>query len=125
MRAAVETTRMLRRGGTAVPSMRRLMSVVAAADAHTPASVGASALWKGVANIDASRCTDPLVRESDLRVMQDIITEDEERVVAEECMKILKRRRYEEDHWDQVIVKFKEMERSRWSTGTISTFLRI
>jgi len=78
-----------------------------------------------VKNIDASRCIDPLVRESDLRVMEDIITEDEERVVADEGMKILKRRRYEEDHWDQVIVKFKEMERSRWSTETKRVLDRI
>lgn len=75
------------------------------------------ARWAGEKNIDASRCTDPLVRESDLCVMEDIITEEEELLIADECMKILKRRRYEEDHWDSVIIKFKEMERSRWSAG--------
>ncbi|KAF1319626.1 hypothetical protein FI667_g13085, partial [Globisporangium splendens] len=116
MRAAVETTRILRRSGYAGVPLRRMMADVAASTAAADTPVVGSLLWKDVANIDASRCIDPLVRESDLRVMQDVVTEEEELVVAEECMKILKRRRYEEDHWDQVIVKFKEMERSRWST---------
>lgn len=86
--------------------------------ATAPATGAPQSLWSHAKNVDASRCTDTLVREADLRVMEEIITKEEETIVADECMKILKRRRYEEDHWDQVIVKFKEMERSRWSTGT-------
>lgn len=50
--------------------------------------------------------------------MTDVVTEDEEKVVSDECLYLLKRRRYEVNHWDQVIIKFKEMERSRWSTET-------
>ncbi|GAB9471497.1 Alpha-ketoglutarate-dependent dioxygenase alkB 7 [Globisporangium polare] len=89
-----------------------------AADDLTAASDAPPSLWSHVKDIDASRCTDTLVREADLRMMEEVISEEEETIVADECMKILKRRRYEEDHWDQVIVKFKEMERSRWSTET-------
>ncbi|OWZ21895.1 hypothetical protein PHMEG_0003476 [Phytophthora megakarya] len=73
---------------------------------------------KVVADEYATHCHDPLVSEGDLQLMLDVITEDEEKVVADECSRILKRRRYEEDHWDNVIIKFKEMERSRWSTET-------
>lgn len=75
------------------------------------------ALWRGSPNVDASRCFDPLVAEQDLQVLTDVLTEGEELLLADECARLLKRRRYEENHWDNVIVKFKEMERSRWSAG--------
>ncbi|GMF63813.1 unnamed protein product [Phytophthora fragariaefolia] len=93
--------------------LRRQLSSTAAASPSTAAS-----LWQGTYNIDATHCHDPLVSEGDLQVLLDVITEDEELVVADECTRILKRRRYEEGHWDNVIVKFKEMERSRWSAET-------
>lgn len=92
--------------------LRRLMSSSAAAASP------ASSLWQDVYNLDATHCHDPLVSEGDLQVLLDVITEDEEMVVADECARILKRRRYEEGHWDNVIIKFKEMERSRWSAET-------
>lgn len=74
-------------------------------------------VWDGEPLIDSSRCTDALVQRSDLRVLENVITEQEELVLAKECETLLRRRRYEENHWDQVIIKFKEMERSRWSPG--------
>ncbi|KAK1944541.1 Alpha-ketoglutarate-dependent dioxygenase alkB 7 [Phytophthora citrophthora] len=92
--------------------LRRLLS------SSTVAASSPQSLWQDVYNLDSTHCQDPLVSEGDLQVMLDIITEDEEKVVADECSRILKRRRYEEDHWDNVIIKFKEMERSRWSTET-------
>ncbi|KAL4095342.1 hypothetical protein PRIC1_008716 [Phytophthora ramorum] len=92
--------------------LRRLLSSSPIA-ANEPTS-----LWQDVYNLDATHCHDPLVSEGDLQVVLDVITEDEEQVVADECSRILRRRRYEEDHWDNAIVKFKEMERSRWSTET-------
>ncbi|RLN11002.1 hypothetical protein BBJ28_00019077 [Nothophytophthora sp. Chile5] len=101
-----------------LPLRRTLSTSAAALPSSAPATAGATSLWEGVYNLDASKCHDPLVSEGDLGVMLDVITEDEEQVVADECSKILRRRRYEEDHWDSVIVKFKEMERSRWSTET-------
>ncbi|CAH0487517.1 unnamed protein product [Peronospora farinosa] len=57
--------------------------------------------------------------------MLDVITKDEELLVADECSRILKRRRYEENHWDNAIVKFKEMERSRWSTETLRVLQKV
>lgn len=65
--------------------------------------------------VDHTHCTDKLIDEGDLLVAPDVVTEEEECILAAECSKILRRRRYEEGHWDQVIEKFKEMERSRWS----------
>lgn len=86
-------------------------SPLAAAEAAVPRP------WQNSPNVDASQCHDPLVREDDLQVLEDVMTEQEELVVTDEAMKLLKRRRYEENHWDNVIVNFKEMERSRWSSG--------
>lgn len=95
---------------------RRARRLSSSASAAPPTS-----LWRDAPNVDASRCFDPLVSEEDLQVLTDVLTEEEEMAVADECMKILKRRRYEENHWDSVIVKFKEMERSRWSPGELSS----
>ncbi|EEY68255.1 uncharacterized protein PITG_04676 [Phytophthora infestans T30-4] len=103
------SSRALRRSSA---PLRRLLSSFAVA---APCS---QSLWQDVYNLDATHCHDPLVSEGDLQIMLDVITEDEEKVLADECSRILKRRRYEEDHWDNVIIKFKEMERSRWSTET-------
>ncbi|KAF1794756.1 S-adenosyl-L-methionine-dependent methyltransferase [Phytophthora cactorum] len=76
--------------------LRRLLSS-SAVDA--PAS---QSLWQDVYNLDATHCHDPLVSDGDLQIMLDVITEDEEKVLSDECSRILKRRRYEEDHWDNV-----------------------
>ncbi|UIZ26667.1 hypothetical protein KXD40_001565 [Peronospora effusa] len=72
-----------------------------------------------------TQCHDPLLNEGDLQIMLDVITKDEELLVADECSRILKRRRYEENHWDNAIVKFKEMERSRWSTETLRVLQKV
>jgi alkylated DNA repair protein alkB family protein 7 len=82
-------------------------------------------LWPDVYNLDATHCSDSLVSEGDLQVLPNVITEDEELVVADECSRILRRRRYEEDHWDNAIVKFKEMERSRWSAETLRILQKV
>ncbi|ETI38507.1 hypothetical protein F443_15787 [Phytophthora nicotianae P1569] len=92
--------------------LRRLLSSSAVA---APPS---QSLWQDVYNLDATHCHDPLVSEDDLQLMLDVITDDEEKVLSDECARILKRRRFEENHWDDVIIKYKEMERSRWSTET-------
>ncbi|TMW68250.1 hypothetical protein Poli38472_005718 [Pythium oligandrum] len=74
--------------------------------------------WKHSALVDPSKCVDDAVGVNDLLVMPEVLTEQEEQIVSDECIKLLRRRRYEEDHWDSVIIKFKEMERSRWSAET-------
>ncbi|KAJ0397534.1 hypothetical protein P43SY_003395 [Pythium insidiosum] len=81
--------------------------------------------WRQSALVDPTKCADPLVGDGDLLVMPDVITEEEEQIVAEECKRLLRRRRYEENHWDSVIVKFKEMERSRWSAESASILDRV
>lgn len=100
--------------------MRRWRSLAANRWLSTQAQHRAAAsvdAWHGEPLIDASRCTDALVQPGDLRVLENVITEQEELILSKECETLLRRRRYEENHWDQVIVKFKEMERSRWSAG--------
>ena len=69
--------------------------------------------------MDGTRCFDAAVAEGDLLVMPDVITEEEEKVLADECTKLLRRRKYEDGHWDQVIINYKEMERARWSAGKV------
>ncbi|KAL8013381.1 putative alpha-ketoglutarate-dependent dioxygenase alkB 7 [Plasmopara halstedii] len=75
-------------------------------------------LWQSVFNLDTTHFHDSLVSDDDLQIELDVITKDEEKVLSDECYHILKRRRYEISHWDNVILNFKEMERSRWSTET-------
>ncbi|RMX62165.1 hypothetical protein DD238_003602 [Peronospora effusa] len=87
--------------------------------------ISRQSLWQNVYNLDMTQCHDPLLNEGDLQIMLDVITKDEELLVADECSRILKRRRYEENHWDNAIVKFKEMERSRWSTETLRVLQKV
>uniref|UniRef100_A0AAV1UI98 Alpha-ketoglutarate-dependent dioxygenase AlkB-like domain-containing protein n=1 Tax=Peronospora matthiolae TaxID=2874970 RepID=A0AAV1UI98_9STRA len=82
-------------------------------------------LFQGAYNLDTRRCQDPLLRAQDFQLTLDVVTEDEELVLADECSHRLKRRRYEENHWDDVIVKFKEMECSRWSAETLRILQKI
>ncbi|CAI5743038.1 unnamed protein product [Peronospora destructor] len=102
--------------------LRRLWS--SSASASFPA-ISPQSLWQDVYNLDMTKCHDLLLNEGDLQIMLDVITKDEELVVADECSHILKRRRYEEDHWDNAIVKFKEMERFRWSAETLRVLQKI
>lgn len=73
--------------------------------------------WVNHPLIDASRCRDNHLEHDDLKLMEEVITEEEEDILVDECKQYLKRRKLEENHWDQVIVDFKEMERSKWSKG--------
>ncbi|CCI40717.1 unnamed protein product [Albugo candida] len=57
--------------------------------------------------------------------MEEVITEEEEDILVDECKQYLKRRKLEENHWDQVIVDFKEMERSKWSKESSEIFDKI
>ncbi|OQR84536.1 hypothetical protein ACHHYP_13284 [Achlya hypogyna] len=71
--------------------------------------------WAASDHVDRALCCDPFLVPSDLQVMHDVISEDEELRLADEAATLLRRRRYETDHWDQVIVNFKEMETSKWT----------
>ena len=48
-------------------------------------------------------------------IIPEVITPAQEKTLVRELEPVLKRRRYEHDHWDQVIVGFKEVERPFWS----------
>lgn len=48
-------------------------------------------------------------------IIPEVITPAQEKTLVRELEPVLKRRRYERDHWDQVIVGFKEVERPFWS----------
>ena len=73
--------------------------------------------WTESDFVDSSKLHDESVQADDLLVMQNVITEHEQQQLADECNSLFQRRRYESDHWDSVIVKFREVERSRWSPG--------
>ncbi|RHZ29610.1 hypothetical protein DYB37_011514 [Aphanomyces astaci] len=75
--------------------------------------------WQDSPLVDRSMCKDATLVWNDLQVMQDVLTLDEERLLADEAAALLRRRRYEVNHWDQVIVNFKEMETVKWSQGTV------
>jgi alkylated DNA repair protein alkB family protein 7 len=59
--------------------------------------------------------------DSDLQLIENVISDEEEGRLAEEASVLLRRRRYEKDHWDSVIINFKEMETRKWSQGTLET----
>jgi alkylated DNA repair protein alkB homolog 7 len=51
---------------------------------------------------------------SDMKVINDFITADEEASILTEIEPYLKRMRYERDHWDDAILGFRETERNKW-----------
>ncbi|OQR93705.1 hypothetical protein THRCLA_08372 [Thraustotheca clavata] len=75
--------------------------------------------WTVSDHVDRTLCCDEHLVPNDLLVMQEVITEEQEQRLADEAATMLRRRRYETDHWDQVIVNFKEMETSKWSPGML------
>ena len=74
--------------------------------------------WKQSALVDWSRLQVQNIDENDLMLDENIISEAEEKQLVEECQARLRRRRYEHNHWDDVIIGFKEMETMSWSSGT-------
>jgi len=48
-------------------------------------------------------------------IIPDVITPNQEESLVSELEHVLKRRRYSRDHWDAVIVGYKEVERPFWS----------
>ncbi|ETV66351.1 hypothetical protein, variant 2 [Aphanomyces astaci] len=81
--------------------------------------------WQDSPLVDRSMCKDAALVWNDLQVMQDVLTLDEERLLADEAAALLRRRRYEVNHWDQVIVNFKEMETVKWSQEAADILARV
>ncbi|KAJ2937912.1 hypothetical protein O0L34_g14185 [Tuta absoluta] len=61
----------------------------------------------------------------DMQVLPDFITEEEEASLLAELEPVLKRMRYEFDHWDNAIHGFRETERSTWRPENEAVFKRV
>lgn len=72
-------------------------------------------------------CTDrdPTFDRSTFRVLPNVITKEEEKLLLEELHNPLGRMRYENTHWDNVITGYREMYRSQWSPQNTATLHRI
>ncbi|ETV94055.1 hypothetical protein H310_12089 [Aphanomyces invadans] len=81
--------------------------------------------WQDSHLVDRSMCHDEALCGNDLQVMEDVLSEHEERVLADEAAALLRRRRYEVNHWDQVIINFKEMETIKWSQEAADILARV
>ncbi|KAI0978908.1 hypothetical protein GJ496_005086 [Pomphorhynchus laevis] len=57
--------------------------------------------------------------------VKDFITEEESSNLIKEINPLMRRRRYEYDHWDNAICGYKELERSDWSMINIATINRL
>ena len=53
-----------------------------------------------------------LLDETDFELITNIITKEEETELVNECNILFKRRRYQNGHWDDVILKYKEIEKT-------------
>ncbi|CAH2229738.1 jg4502 [Pararge aegeria aegeria] len=51
-----------------------------------------------------------------MRILPNFVSEDEETALLAEVEPVLKRMRYEFDHWDNAIEGFRETERGKWNT---------
>jgi alkylated DNA repair protein alkB family protein 7 len=69
----------------------------------------------------------PELDQSLLHVWTDVITEEEEERLKDELVATLRRRRYSQNHWDAVIVKFRETERAwgSWEDDNRETLARM
>ncbi|KAH9103638.1 hypothetical protein AeMF1_020094 [Aphanomyces euteiches] len=88
-------------------------------------SYSSSYSWLESHLIDRSMCRDESLASNDLQVMEDVITCEEETLLANEASAQLRRRRYEVNHWDQVIINFKEMETVKWSSEAQQVLARV
>ncbi|XP_058863991.1 alpha-ketoglutarate-dependent dioxygenase alkB homolog 7, mitochondrial-like isoform X1 [Acipenser ruthenus] len=60
-----------------------------------------------------------------VEVREEFISEEEERELLGELEPVLKRKRYEFDHWDNAIHGYRETERSHWSERNSETLQRV
>ena len=61
------------------------------------------------------------------QMIKNVITPREERLLVKECEQFLNKRKYMHDHWDDVIVGYREIEKLRtaWSEESQSVLERI
>ena len=53
-----------------------------------------------------------------VHVIEDVVTAAQAHTLVQELEPVLQRRRYERNHWDQVIIGYKEVERPFWDDAT-------
>ncbi len=58
-------------------------------------------------------------------VVQEVITERESQLLVSDCEKKLKRRRYEDGHWDGVIHSFREVTAVQWSAASLEILEKV
>lgn len=85
----------------------RALSTSAAAGAAAPSSSSSHAL------IDWSQA-DPALARDTLQLLPEVITREEEQRLVDELEKPLRRRRLMRDHWDSVILHYREVEKRQW-----------
>ncbi|PRP73425.1 putative alpha-ketoglutarate-dependent dioxygenase ABH7-like, partial [Planoprotostelium fungivorum] len=61
---------------------------------------------------------DTILKDNEIRIIPNFITPDEEESLMNEV-------KYEENHWDKVIVDFRETEKTRWKEENESIFRRM
>lgn len=82
--------------------------------------------WHASKLVDKSRLlVNSSINVDDLLLEQDVISSEDEKILVEECDFRLKRRRYERNHWDDVIIAFKEFETTEWSRQSSEILDRI
>lgn len=59
------------------------------------------------------------------KVHKDFINENEEKLLDSEVLPILKRLRYEEDHWDAAILGYRETEKKDWNLENSKILQRV
>ena len=60
-----------------------------------------------------------------ISVVQEVITERESQLLVSDCEKKLKRRRYEDGHWDGVIHSFREVTAVQWSAASLEILEKV
>uniref|UniRef100_A0A8D2L979 Alpha-ketoglutarate-dependent dioxygenase alkB homolog 7, mitochondrial n=2 Tax=Varanus komodoensis TaxID=61221 RepID=A0A8D2L979_VARKO len=65
------------------------------------------------------------LRAGGARVVPAFLSEEEEALLAREVEPQLQRRRYENEHWDGAIHKYRETEKSRWSKENQAILQRV
>ncbi|KAM3846064.1 alpha-ketoglutarate-dependent dioxygenase alkB homolog 7, mitochondrial isoform 1-T1 [Vipera latastei] len=103
-RGQIAGRRLLRLLSRPAPSPRAFCAAEKAQPRPLPAEVRASseALWRKLQAGGAS-------------VTPDFISEEEEALLAQELEPQLRRHRYQDEHWDGAIHKYRETEKSYWS----------
>lgn len=90
---------------SSIKSIRRALHTTTPSSAPPPPSPNALVDWTQA---------DPALPRDTVRLLPEVITAEEERRLVEELERPLRRRRLMRDHWDSVILHYREVERREW-----------